>query len=74
MCLNNSYYQNNNITDNLSTLLDEEIIQSLVNCSYQSPDEIKNKEGLTVLHLNIQSLAAKFNELKILLSNIQDSV
>ena len=73
MCLNNSYYQNN-ITDNLSTLLDEEIIQSLVNCSYQSPDEIKNKEGLTVLHLNIQSLAAKFNELKILLSNIQDSV
>ena len=58
----------------LDQILDENLIGNVVNGSYVTPGKIDKSNGIQILHLNIQSLASKYDELLNMLDAMNDSI
>ena len=58
----------------LDQLVGEDILNDLRNSGYKDAIELTDKNGIRVLHMNIQSLSAKSTKLSLLLTDLKNSV
>ena len=62
------------VNNGLDSLIDMELMNSIKNGAYISPDDIESISGIRVMHVNIQSTAAKHQEVLNLLTELNDTV